>query len=92
MKNNIDKENSLEKKIDFDAINLEKYDERLLYERAGIFYLMKRYKDALLDYKAFVNLAPHMKEGYLGMADCYCQMNQMNNAIEYYNKSIEGFL
>ena len=50
---------------------------------------MKQYKNSLLDYKTFVNLAPHMKEGYLGMADCYCQMNQINNAIEYYNKSIE---
>lgn len=73
---------------DFDnAISLNKYHKAYI-ARANANYLMQNYKAAISDAKEVLKLDNQNYKALVVLANSYDDLNQLNEAMDYYNKAI----
>jgi tetratricopeptide (TPR) repeat protein len=73
---------------DFDkAITLKQYSKAYV-ARANVFYTLKDFPKAIADAEIVLKTEPGNAKANYVLANCYDDLNQLNKAINYYNKTI----
>jgi len=71
---------------------LPDYD-RYWFKRADLFRTENHYEEAISDYLKYISLKKHKIHGYVyeGIADCYMQLNQIEDANDNYLRAIDSY-
>ena len=59
----------------------------LFLKRGNDYYELKKYEEAIKDFKKVIDLNSQIPEAYHYLADCYINLNMNKEAIEFYTKA-----
>jgi tetratricopeptide (TPR) repeat protein len=71
------------------AIELGFTEPRIFFQRASMYYEVKRYREAVSDFTRAITARPDLPGGYYGRAQCYIATDDWNAAIKDFDRAVQ---
>ena len=76
-----------------ESVNSAKLNEEIIlyksFNKANQLYIESRYEESILEYLVIINQGFHSSETYFNLGNCYYKLNDIPNAILYFERALK---